>query len=303
MTTTNHLADPPAWKGVDKERLGLLKAVLNARSDVALNDTDIASGLELAQRYDLDLFAGEAWILKSQKGRVSLMVGRDGLRKIASQNGLRAERDYVCEQDTFMVTRDGPSFAVKHEYGLPSARGPIAAAYCAVYDGEGVMRGWFLAMMSEFKPRSENKLKFSPWGAQESVMIVAAAERQALSQACPLGGLLVEGETARNEEQAALPGTEIFDVQPATIEELWAMVAQQQDDETADRVSQLVTVAADAGHAGLADTGTIAMRLDGWSGAQVKAWLDESWEELRKMQEDAEPEPPAGGQTTMGEEG
>jgi hypothetical protein len=39
-------------------------------------------------------------------------------------------------------------------------------------------------------------LKFSPWGHQESIMIITAAERSALRQATPLGGLLGEGEEA-----------------------------------------------------------------------------------------------------------
>lgn len=204
------MGKPLAVKGIDAERFKLICA------QVAKGATpdEVALFLEQASRFDLDPFAKEIWCIPSQgrdggNRKLLIMVGRDGLRKIAQRNGLKIDGDVVREHDTFKISRNADrSRAIEHAYeearaadadkreGRPpaSTRGPIIGAWAEVWDGDGTQRGWFYAPMSEYRPKSEAKLQHSPWGTQESVMILAAAERQALRQATPLSGLLVEGE-------------------------------------------------------------------------------------------------------------
>lgn len=178
---------------------------------------EIGHFLELAAHYDLDPFAKEVWCAKGRgdNARLLIMVGRDGLRKIAKRQGLepagdvvRAEDDYEVEYiDRAADSKPGeweanggaPFHRVTHgRKGMGEQRGVIVGAWCRVReDATGRERGFFEANIGEFKPKDARKLQYSPWGSQESVMILAAAERQALRQATPLGGLLAEGEETR----------------------------------------------------------------------------------------------------------
>jgi phage recombination protein Bet len=196
LTTLASLGERPIIDQTDARRLDLI------RKTVAQNCTDaeIASFLELAARYGLDPFAKEVWCAKGGgkdggSGKLLIMVGRDGLRKIAHRAGLLVDGDVVHENDEFTVqrTEDGMR-AVRHIYGKPSERGNIVGAWCEVYT-YGTRReqhGFFFANISEYRPA--NASSYSPWSKQTSTMIRAAAERQALRQATPLSGLLVEGE-------------------------------------------------------------------------------------------------------------
>ena len=131
------------------------------------------------------------------------MVGRAGLRKIAQQQHMRIDGDVVHENDIFEVTHNPDrTRTIAHSYPAKD-RGDILGAWAEVYDAEG-QRGFFYALMSEYKPTNPKKLQYSPWGSQESTMILAAAERQALSMATPLGGLVAQGELDAGEERKQL---------------------------------------------------------------------------------------------------
>lgn len=173
------------------------------------NRGEIGHFLELCAHYDLDPFAKEAWCAKGrgENARLLIMVGRDGLRKIAKRNGLEVDGDVVRAHDTFRVKRKSDrTREITHEYeegaregsGNETKRGPILGAWAEVYERDsGTQRGYFYAQLREYKPTEAKRLQYSPWGSQESVMIRAAAERQAVRQATPLGGLIAEGEDAR----------------------------------------------------------------------------------------------------------
>jgi hypothetical protein len=144
--------------------------------------------------------AKEAWCVVSQKGdrrNVMITVGRDGLRKIAQRQGMKLRGDVVRQGDEFYVEATGDGHAVKHTYGLPVDRGDIVGSWCRVTDKDGEERGYYFAPIEEYRPDNPNK--WTPWFNQPSVMAQAASERQALSQATPLSGLIAVGEMDRAE--------------------------------------------------------------------------------------------------------
>ena len=195
------LSAAPAIDRIDPRRLDLIKRTVAKGA----SNADVGMFLELAAHYDLDPFAKEVWCAKGNGDQLLIMVGRDGLRKIAHRRGLRLDGDVVRAKDTFTITRAANrGRAVEHSYsGSAETRGPIVGAWAEVFDPKtGEALGYFFAHLSEYRPKSEAKLKYSPWGSQESVMILAAAERQALRQATPLSGLLAEGEGEINDERA-----------------------------------------------------------------------------------------------------
>lgn len=201
---TNDLTKAPVYYDVDANKLALIKAQVAP----GCNDIEVSHFLELCHHYGLDAFAKEAWCAKGRNGLL-IMVGRDGLRKIVQRQGLLMDGDVVRERDTFTVER-GPnrSRTIQHAYGEArredqarrgdattpegSSRGPIIGAWAEVYTKAGRQLGYFYAPLSEYRPPNPDPR--SVWAKQESVMILAAAERQAARQATPLGGLLVEGE-------------------------------------------------------------------------------------------------------------
>ncbi len=200
----NDLSTPPVFDGIDPRKLVLIK------SQIAPNckDGEVAHFLELCAHYDLDPFAREAWCAKSPKtGKLLIMVGRDGLRRIGQRNGLHIDGDVVRAKDEFTICRtpDG-NRTVTHSYGSPAARGEIVGAWaeCRMGGPMGKPMGYFYAPLSEYLPK--NASDYSPWSKQVGVMILAAAERQAIRQATPLGGLLAigEDEVVVDNEGAAL---------------------------------------------------------------------------------------------------
>lgn len=200
------LGAAPVVAEIDRKKWELVKGTVAKGA----SDLEVAMFLELAAKYDLDPFAHEVWCAKGKsedgrEGRLLIMVGRDGLRKIAQRNNIHIDGDVVHSTDTFLVhrTSDG-NRTVEHSWSGPGDRGEIIGAWaeCRAGGPEGRPLGFFYAAMSEYKPTTAKKLQYSPWGSQESVMILAAAERQALRQATPLSGLLVEGEGEINDERA-----------------------------------------------------------------------------------------------------
>lgn len=225
----DRLQRAPVIDSIDDKTLALIA------SQVAEGCTrgEIGHFLELCAHYDLDPFAKEAWCAKSKKtGKLLIMVGRDGLRKIAQRQGLHIDGDVVRENDELTVTRteDG-NRTITHSYGNPAGRGPIIGAWAEVREGgpTGRPMGYFYAPLEEYKPG--NVSDYSPWSKQVGVMILAAAERQAIRQATPLGGLLATGEeevvfdhegTAEDIEAPELP--EAQRLTEAEVNELYAAI-------------------------------------------------------------------------------
>jgi phage recombination protein Bet len=203
----NALMHKPAIDEVDERRLDLIRRkVSSGRNAVVPTNAELAAFLELAFKYDLDPFANEVWLAKSQgrdggEGQLLIMVGRDGLRKIAQRNGLHVDADVVRKNDSFKVVRSRDrKRSVEHIYGGDDeARGEIVGAWCEVWDGTGQQRGFNYAPIKEYMPQNERKRQYSPWGSTVSVMIQTAAERNALRQSTPLGGLLTEADKAAIE--------------------------------------------------------------------------------------------------------
>lgn len=209
------LTKPPIFYTMDENRLALIRhKVSSGRNAVMPTDPELAAFLELLDKYDLDVMADEAWLSKTVgknggEPKLLVMVGRNGLRKIARRQNLALAGDVVHEKDTFKVKwhRDPETrrreLLIEHSYDGASeaARGAILGAWAEVYrESDGAQMGYFFAPIHEYRPTNENVLKFSPWGHQESIMNLTAAERSALRQATPLGGLLAEGEDALIED-------------------------------------------------------------------------------------------------------
>lgn len=227
VTVRDTLATPTIGHTMDGGRFNLLKQTF---AKGVTDEAAIYAALEVAAKYDLDPLAkGEIWCTQDKRGDVLLMVGRDGLRKIAQRAGLDIDCDVVRANDTFRVTRAADrSRAIEHEYSLggDTERGEILGAWAEVWDREtGAQRGYYFAPLVEWKPTHPAKLQYSPWGTQESVMILAAAERQALRQATPLSGLLTEGEMDLNDEQYGPEPVQLGDLTEVDVE-LVAMLAE-----------------------------------------------------------------------------
>lgn len=205
----SELEQPLAYESVNANRLALIKdKATRGYNAVTPSDSELAGFLELAHKYDLDPFADEIWISKSKPrqgrdgdtrdGQLLIMVGRNGLRKIARKSGLELAADVVHQNDTFRVVRAADrTLKVEHEYGKPEDRGDIVGAWAECYDPEtDKTKGFNYAPLSEYMPSNENAVKFGPWGSTPSIMITTAAERNALRQAVPLGGLIAESDQA-----------------------------------------------------------------------------------------------------------
>jgi phage recombination protein Bet len=257
----------PIIDEVDKRRLDLIRKTVAK----GCTDAEIASFLELAARYDLDPFAHEIWCAKDKGGRLLLMVGRDGLRKIALRQGLYIDGDVVRAKDEFAVRRTEHGRVVHHAYGLPEERGEIVGAWCDVTDTAGRSVGYFYAPLSEYKPR--NASEYSPWSKQTSTMILAAAERQALRQATPLGGLLAEGE----DESAR---AQLTTGQGDGSEPGWGDTSV----ESAAAVEAIIARAQALGHAGLSDRATAQMTLSGQPDSVVAMWCERAGRELDEFE-------------------
>lgn len=262
----------PIIDTIEPRTLALIKAQIAPKC----SDAEVGHFLELTAHYGLDPFAKEAWCAKSDRGQLLIMVGRDGLRKIVQRQGLLMDCDVVHANDCFEVTRnpDG-SRTVAHAYGHPAKRGDIVGAWAQVRDRGGNQHGFFYAPLDEYKPR--NASQYSPWSKQESVMILAAAERQAARQATPLGGLLIEGEDSVviDNETGQQLGRGSGDGQPVGLD-------------LGPDVEAVIARATELGHAGLADRATIEMQLDGQPPVKVKAWVKAANAELDDLPVDAE---------------
>lgn len=184
----------------DEDQVALIRDTVAKDASVP----ELAMFLELCARYKLDPFAGQIYCAKMRSqngegGRVQIIVGRDGFLKIADSHSdfLGFDSDVVRQNDTFKkVTEDGIP-VITHEYsGGDEERGEIIGAWAIVYR-EGRRPRYFMAYKSEYKPTNENKLKYSPWSVQESVMMEKCAITTALRLAFNISGVIGEEEASR----------------------------------------------------------------------------------------------------------
>lgn len=255
------LSAPPIFDGMDQRRLALVK------SQVAPGCTDgeVAHFLELCGHYGLDPFAREAWCAKNKQGNLLIMVGRDGLRKIAQRQGIHVDGDVVRAEDELSIVRtpDG-NRTVAHSYTNPAQRGEVIGAWAECRQGGplGKPLGYFFAPLSEYMPA--NVSSYSPWSKQVGVMILAAAERQAIRQATPLGGLLAVGEDETINGRQDLTDVEV------SAEDVTLLPA----------VEEVVARAETLGHAALSNRDAAAMATNGQPEEAVQAWVARATETL-----------------------
>lgn len=168
--------------------------------------------LELCARYELDPFAKEIYAAKmgsrnGEGGRVAIIVGRDGMLKVAQRSGdfegmvgdvVRFHDDFSKDADA-----DRPTHTIRGHAMPPGedgkypegSRGPIVGAWATVYR-HGRKPTYFYAPLSEYRPTG-NKLTYSPWSSQESAMILKCAESTALRKAFSINGVVGEEEMSR----------------------------------------------------------------------------------------------------------
>jgi hypothetical protein len=275
----------PIIDRIDARQLVLIKATLaiSESPQHPITDAEVGHFLELCAAYGLDPFAREAWIAKSKTGKLLIMIGRAGLRKIVTRNGLKMSSSVVHAKDTFRVSYiDNPADAkpgeweawgcapfhrVKHEHeSLGEARGPVIGAWARVRDlGSRQERGYFDAPLSEYMP--SNVTVYSPWSKQVSAMTRGAVERQAASEATPLGGLMMEGENESADAAATVGITE-----GATVDvELPAMV------------EAVIARAVELGHGEYANRERVAMMVGGQPDAAVTAFCAQAMGELEAL--------------------
>lgn len=197
-----------------------IEQVKTIRNTVAkdLTPAEFQMGMAIAAKYDLDPLTREIWFTKGRTrdgnpGRVMIMVGRDGLLKIARRTTkaegrlLGLDGDVVREKDEFRVERrpDGER-GIHHSWsGGPEARGKIVGAWSEVRR-EGVTPVFYFASIEEYRPTNPKQLEHSPWGSQESVMILKCAHSYVLRIGFGITGVVGEEEASRQlSEMAAGP--------------------------------------------------------------------------------------------------
>jgi hypothetical protein len=283
-STALERTDPP---GLDRLQRKPIIDTIEPRTLALIQNTiapncspaEVGHFLELCAHYGLDPFAKEAWCAKGNNGgNLLIMVGRDGLRKVAQRNGLHVDGDVVRENDEFTICRtpDG-NRTVTHSYGSPAKRGEIIGAWaeCRMAGPMGRPMGYFYAPLNEYLPK--NVSSYSPWSKQVGVMILAAAERQAIRQATPLGGLLAIGED------------EVVNDHGPTVPE----GGDPSGAELPHEVEHVLQMAAERGHAGLADRGAAELAIVGQPPETVEAWVATALDELEAMPPEAEVVQPA----------
>ncbi len=223
---------------------------------------ELAMFLELCARYELDPFAGQIYCAKmggrdGESGRMTIIVGRDGFLRIAERHADYEgfDSDVVREKDSFRFERgeDGRPIA-RHDYGgaTHKQRGALVGAWAIVYR-HGRRPRSFYAPIEEYRPTNEKKLKFSPWGAQESLMLDKCAITTALRLAFSISGLVGEEEASRQLTKA--PAEEL------TLAE---------DPELAARLTRLFAEAT-------------ALQADAWRPAKVRLLLRGKTDEERAL--------------------
>lgn len=258
------------WSSLPETQKNLLRA-----KSSNLDDNERASAMELAVAYGLDPYTGEIWFTKSEPrngnaGKLLIMVGRDGLRKIVMRNHMDMRGDVIHQNDQFSVIHEPDrTTKVRHAYEHPAKRGDITGAWAEVWNPRtGQQKGFFYASFDQYVPTNLNQ--YTPWAKQKSVMILAAAERQAARQATPLGGLLVEGED------------DTINSATAEFVEVDENEARQESTLPAEALA-IVDRARELDFGGF-DIFTVDMILTGASDEQAKTWVESATFDLDEFE-------------------
>jgi phage recombination protein Bet len=196
------------------ERAEQMKLIREAAGGAALNDKQFAILVEIARRTGLDIMRKQIYGV-AYGGKMSVIVGIDGLRAIARRNGLAGVSDatYTYKADdteerwpvtaTVTVKRAGP--AGLEEY-TSTARWKEFACY-------------------------RNKQPDGQWAIRPHVMLAKCAEAQALRKgfAESLGGLYSPEEMRREE-----PTSMRVQQGARKIEDVVAPKQEQHDDVTGE---------------------------------------------------------------------
>jgi hypothetical protein len=176
-----------------------------------LSKPEVGQFLELARSLGMNPWAREIWAAKGQgkdgkEGQLLIMVGRDGLighaeRNFADYRGYDA--GVVYENDTFERVAPDPDgktlrerAGVVHRQGHPKDRGSVVGAWAAA-ERAGRPPRYFYADLAEYMPKSEGKIKYSPWGSALSIMIEKVPISIVHRTLCGLGAVYLEEEVAR----------------------------------------------------------------------------------------------------------
>lgn len=171
-----------------------------------------------AATLDLNPFAHEIWFTKSDNGKVMIMVGRDGLLKVArrSPDFHSVLGDVHRENDDFSVAHaeDGTT-TVEHRYrGTVKDRGEIVGSWAQLRRKDGSRTNFEYCPIGEYAPTSNSK--YSPWNNQRSVMMTKCSISLALRIGYGVTGVVGEDEVSgmledqrnpRAPELSAIDGT------------------------------------------------------------------------------------------------
>lgn len=187
----------PARYAFGPEQTSAIRAVVGPD----LTDGEFVLFLELCARYELDPFAKQAWAVKlSGKDKpASIIVGRDGYLAIAERHPAYEgmDGDVVREGDKFQIERTSNGPVVHHDYA--GNRGKILGAWACVYRSDRRVPTYFYAPIDDYKPTG-NKLQYSPWSKQESVMMLKCAQSTVLRLAFNISGFVPAEEAGVMED-------------------------------------------------------------------------------------------------------
>lgn len=148
--------------------------------------------LSVCQRYQLDPFLKEIWLVKAE-GRLIVMTGRDAYLKAARRDEgfVGYDSGVVHENDAFEIIRDAEDVVVKHHIKSMD-RGKLVGAYCVAYHKTRrpvvVVRAW-----SDYEHLWSDDRKKN-WKLYGPDMIEARVLTAALRRQYQLSGLYVQEE-------------------------------------------------------------------------------------------------------------
>jgi phage recombination protein Bet len=176
-----------------------IKAVAKTVAPPGTSVNELALFLSVANRYDLDPFVNEIWLVKDpKKDKLMVMTGRDAYLKIAMREsgfgGINS--GVVYEKDTFRQIKAGDGkVEIVHEITSMMDRGRIVGAYCVVYHKGrfpvSVVRTWDHYSKLHGRPVWQS----NPDDMLETRVIVAALRRQ-----YNISGLYTEAEEVGIDE-------------------------------------------------------------------------------------------------------
>lgn len=168
--------DPEKWT---LERIDAIGRMITR--DVPAQIHEIATFVQVADRYQLDPFLGEIWMAKD-KGKIIILTGRDAILKVARRDStyLGYRSGLVHENDEFAldVQQDGSIVLAHKVTGIK--RGPLIGAYCVVYM-EGRPPVWVIRELADYQHLShkDNWKNYTP--DMLETRVIAAAHRRAVN--------------------------------------------------------------------------------------------------------------------------